>query len=494
MSDYDYVVVGAGSAGCAMAARLSEDGRTRVLLLEAGPPDRGKEIRIPAAFSKLFKSKFDWGYETTEQPGLANRRIFFPRGKTLGGSSAMNAMMHVPGNPHDFDDWPEGWRWDTMKGYLERLEAGPCSISPLRDPNPMSRAFVEAAGEADADVEKATLTRVTQRNGFRCSAADAYLKPARRRRNLRVLTGAHVLGLELDGRRATGVRFRTRQGDQTAGASREVILSAGAIASPQILMLSGIGPAGQLHSHGIEVVHDLPAVGEGLEDHCMAIALFDAEGSKDSLYSAEKPIQLLRLLLQRRGMLTSNVGEAVAFVRTRPELEAPDLELIFAPVLYMEEGLTPPPGHGFSIASVVLRPRSRGSVTLRSADPFEAPAISPNFLADPEDARVLVEGTKLARAIAGTAQLGRWRSGERAPGEAAQSDELIEDWVRANAQTIYHPVATCAMGRVVDSELRVSGIESLRVVDASVLPHLNRGHTHAPTTMVAERAADLIAA
>jgi choline dehydrogenase-like flavoprotein len=277
-------------------------------------------------------------------------------------------------------------------------------------------------------------------------------------------------------------------GGEVAHASREVILSAGAIGSPQILMLSGIGPADHLRRHGIEPRHHIPGVGANLSDHPMAISLFDATG-KDSLYAAEKPIQLLRLLLRRRGLLTSNVGEAAAFLRTREELTAPDLELIFGPVLYVEEGLVPPPGHGFSIAAVALQPRSRGSVRLRSADPHDAPDIDPNYLADPEDLRVLVEGARIAGRIAREEALAKWFDKERAPG-----DTDVQAWVRANAHTIYHPVGTCAIGEVVDPELRVKGVEALRVVDASVLPHLNRGHTHAPTTMLAERAAELIRA
>jgi choline dehydrogenase len=499
---YDYVVVGAGSAGCAVAARLSEDPGTRVVLIEAGPPDRAKEIRIPAAFSKLFKSKFDWGYDTTPQPGLDGRRIFFPRGKTLGGSSALNAQMYLPGHPADFADWPEGWSWDDVRPYFERLDSGPCAISPARDPNPMSRAFLRAvtdsgvAAKSDLDFEHpdgAGLVRVTQRNGLRCSAADAYLKPARRRDNLTVLTDAQVLRIELDGARATGARYRRQGEEEVAGAARELILCAGAIGSPQLLMLSGIGPADELRRHGIEQRHDLPAVGRNLQDHPLAIALFDARG-KDSLYAAEKPIQLLRLLLRRRGLLTSNVGEAAAFLRTREELDAPDLELIFGPVLYVEEGLVPPPSHGFSIGSVALQPRSRGTVRLRSADPLEPPEIDPAYLTEAADARVLVEGTKLAKRLARAAALEPWFENERAPGAEATSDAELEGWVRSNAHTIYHPVGTCTMGEVVDSELRVKGVEALRVVDASVMPHLNRGHTHAPAAMIAERAAELIRA
>ena len=499
---HDYVIVGAGSAGCVLANRLSADPTTRVLLLEAGPRDRAKEIRIPAAFSKLFKSKFDWGYETTPQPGLDGRRLYYPRGKVLGGSSAMNAMMWIPGDRADFDAWPEGWDWRALEPYLKKLEDGACSVTPLADPNPMSTAFLEAVTETEIakpselrpdDLEGASLVRVTQRKGLRCTAADNYLKPIRRRENLTVLTDSQVLGIELEGSRAAGVRYRRQDEEAVAEASRDVILCAGAIGSPQLLMVSGLGPADHLRELGIEVARDLPEVGRGLEDHCMAISLFDA-GGKSSLYAAESPTQLLRLVLRRRGMLTSNVGEAAAFLRTRPELDSPDLELLFAPVLYMEEGLVPPPSHGFSIASVALQPRSSGSVRLRSPDPLDAPEIDPAFLTDPEDVRVLVDGLKLARRIAAAGPLAKWLEGERAPGEEVQSDEQIEGWIRANAQTIYHPVATCALGRVVDAELRVDGIDGLRVADASVIPRLVRGHTHPAATMIAERAADLITA
>lgn len=496
----DYVIVGAGSAGCVLANRLSEDPATRVLLIEAGSRDRAKEIRIPAAFSKLFKSRFDWGYETTPQAGLDGRRIYFPRGKVLGGSSAMNAMMWIPGDRADFEGWPEGWRWQDMEPYLRRAENEACSITPQVDPNPMSRAFLEAASETEVagagnlrpeSLGGAGLVRVTQRRGLRCSAADNYLKPAKGRRNLTVLTDCQATGIALEDGRATRVRYRGGDQEGSVRASREVILSAGAIGSPQLLMASGIGPANHLRQVGVPVEVDLPDVGQGLQDHCMAISLFDA-GGNESLYAAESPRQLLRLLLRRRGMLTSNVGEAAAFVRANAQTGSPNLELIFAPVLYVEEGLVPPPSHGFSIAGVVLQPRSRGSVRLRSADPRDPPEIDPAFLQDDADVAVLVEGVKLARRVAAGRPLARWFEGERAPGTAVQSDEEVAAWIRANAHTIYHPVATCAMERVVDSELRVRGLEGLRVADASVIPQLVRGHTHAATTMVAERAADLI--
>jgi choline dehydrogenase len=499
--EYDYVIVGAGSAGCVLANRLSEDPAARVLLVEAGPRDRAKEVRIPAAFSKLFKSKFDWRYETVPQQGLDGRHIYYPRGRVLGGSSAINAMMWIPGDRADFDAWPEGWGWSAVEPYLRRLEGGACSIAPLVDPNPMSGAFLDAVaeegiaepGELRPDgLEGAGLVRVTQRKGLRCSAADAYLKPVRKRQNLTILPDSQALGVEFGAGRATGIRYLGDGGETIAAAGREVILCAGAVGSPQLMMVSGVGPAEELRRLGIDVVHDLPDVGRNLQDHCMAIALFDAAG-KDSLYAAESPRQLLRLVLRRRGMLTSNVGEAAAFVRTRPGLEAPDLELIFAPVLYVEQGLVPPPSHGFSIASVGLQPRSTGSLKLRSADPLEPPEIDPAFIRVREDLDVLVEGVKLARRIAGAGPLRRWFSGERAPG-ADGNDEEVASWVRANAHTIYHPVATCALGRVVDAQLQVHGVEGLRVADSSVIPRLMRGHSHAATTMVAERAADLIRA
>jgi choline dehydrogenase len=497
----DYVIVGAGSAGCALANRLSEDPGTRVLLIEAGPRDRAKEIRIPAAFSKLFKSKFDWGYETTPQAGLDGRRIYFPRGKVLGGSSAMNAMMWIPGDRADFDAWPAGWHWEQMEPYLRRVEEEACSITPQADPSPMSRAFLDAISETEVatagnlrpeSLEGAALVRVTQRRGLRCSAADNYLKPAKSRPNLTVLTDCQATGIAFEDGRATRVRYRGGDQEGSVRANREVILSAGAIGSPQLLMASGIGPAEHLGEVGVPVVADLPEVGQGLQDHCMAISLFDAGGT-ESLYAAEAPRQLLRLLARRRGMLTSNVGEAAAFVRTGDEA-SPNLEIIFAPVLYVEEGLEPPPAHGFSIAGVVLQPRSRGSVRLRSANPLDPPAIDPAFLQDDADAAVLIEGVKLSRKIARGRALSHWLEDERAPGDEVQSDEEIDAWIRANAHTIYHPVATCAMGRVVDSDLRVQGVDGLRVADASVIPQLVRGHTHAATTMVAERAADLIRA
>ena len=490
---FDYVIVGAGSAGCILANKLSADPGVTVLLLEAGPKGRPKESRIPAAFSKLFKTKYDWDYETTPQPGLNDRRIYFPRGKLLGGSSAMNAMMHIPGHPADFDAWPDGWSWEAMEPYLETFERESVSVSEARDPNPMTDAFLDAAASADvarrcdlrpATLEGAGLVRVHQRKGLRCTAADAWLKPARSRDNLTVATGAQALGIDFDGGRAK--RLRYTGGEAEVG--RELILSGGAIGSPQLLLLSGIGPADELDALGIDVIHDAPEVGRNLRDHPMAIGLWEAS-VKDSLFAAEKPIQLVKLLLQRRGLLTSNVGEAAAFIKSRPELDAPDLELIFAPVLYLDEGLSEPDAHGFSIASVCLQPRSAGWLTLRSADPMQTPDIDPAFLSDPEDMRVLAEGVRQAKRIAASPPLSGIADGERAPG-----DTDIEEWIRGAAHTIYHPIGTCALGTVVDDGLRVNGVDGLRVVDASIIPNLMRGHPHAAVSMLALRAAELLKA
>jgi choline dehydrogenase-like flavoprotein len=480
---YDYVIVGAGSAGCVLANKLSADPAATVLLLEAGPKPRSKEIRIPAAFSKLMKSKFDWDYETTPQEALDGRRIYVPRGKTLGGSSAMNAQMHIPGHPADFDAWPESWGWEQMKPYLDGFEKESCSVSEQRAPNPMTTAFVEAAEAAGiatrGDLRPETLagvgiTRVHQRKGLRCTAADAWLKPARRRDNLTVVTDTQVLGIDFDGKRAA--RVRHTGGEVEIG--RELILSAGAIGSPHLLLLSGVGPGGE--------VHDLPDVGHNLRDHPMAIMLWNASG-KESLFAAEKPAQLVKLLLQRRGMLTSNVGEAAAFVASREGLDAPDIELIFAPVLYLDEGLTEPDRHGFSVGVVALQPQSVGSVTLRSTDPLAPPDIDYALLSDPDDLRVLAEGVRQARRVAATPPLMDIAEEERAPGS-----EDVESWIRANLQTVYHPVGTCALGKVVDDELRVKGLEGIRVVDGSVIPNLMRGHPHAQISMVALRAAETI--
>jgi choline dehydrogenase len=497
----DYVIVGAGSAGCVLAARLSEDPAATVLLLEAGGDDRRLEIRVPAAFSKLYRSKVDWGYSTVPQAGLAGREIAFPRGKVLGGCSSINAQMVIRGHRVDYDgSGVPGWSWEEVLPYFERSAAGPFAITRQRDPSPLTNAFVEAAVQAgipradDLNVPEpdgVAQVEVNQRRGRRWSVADGYLRPALERRNLMVLTGAQATRVLVEDGRATGVAFLREGGVNAARARREVILAGGAIGSPHLLLASGIGPAEELRTAGVEPVHDLPDVGRNLQDHLVG-GLLATSTSTRTLYSAESRANLLRYLLLRRGMLTSNVAEAAAFVRTRPDLPAPDLELIFAPVLFVEQGLAPVPGHGFTIGTIVLQPRSAGSVRLRSSDPLEPPLIDPAYLTEPEDLGVLLRGVRLARRLLATRALAPFVREELLPGAAVQSDDELAGAARANAHTLYHPVGTCALGSVVDAELRVRGLEGLRVADASVIPRIPRGHTNWPTVMVAEKAADLI--
>ncbi len=519
---YDYVIVGAGSAGCVLAARLSEDPACQVLLLEAGPPDRKLEIRIPAAFNKLFKTKYDWAYETVPQEHLDGRARFWPRGKTLGGSSSMNAMMYVRGSADDYDRWAElgndGWSYDDVLPYFRRSEtyergstaerggAGPLSVAELRDPNPATQAFLRAAQEVGiplnddvngAQQDGVNTTQVTQKRGRRWSAADAYLRPARRRRNLTVETGAFAQRVRFDGSRAVGVDYVVDGTPRRADAAREVILSGGAINSPQLLMLSGVGPSDQLRDNGIPVVRELPGVGRHLLDHLAVVTIVECN-EPVTLAAAQSLRNVGRFLVSGRGMLTSNVAEAVAFVRTSDDLPAPDLELVFAPVTFVDHGLEPPTDHGITIGAVALQPHSEGVLTLASADPARPPIIDPAYLSDAEgdDLRVLVEGMRRAGEIFAAPAFARYAGKPMYPSPAPVDDDEAADHVRRYAESLYHPVGTCKMGSdheaVVDADLRVHGLERLRIVDASVMPTIPRGHTHASTVMIAEKASDLI--
>ena len=519
---FDYVIVGAGSAGCVLAARLTEDPRIRVLVIEAGGRDSNLAVRVPAAFSKLFKTTCDWNYTTVPQRCLEGRSLYWPRGKMLGGTSSMNAQMHVRGNRADYDEWAalgnSGWSYADVLPYFRRSEhnergpspfrgtGGPLTVSDLRDPNPATRAFIEAAMEAglerahDVNGERqdgVDYTQVTQRRGTRASAASAYLRPARRRPNLIVVTAAHATRITFDGRRAVGVEYLKAGAVTTARATREVILAGGAINSPQLLMLSGVGPADHLGAMDISVVHDLPGVGQHLQDHLVCGVVVKAR-SATTLTAAESVPNLLRFLVRRRGMLTSNIAEACGFFRVPPDAPAPNLELLFAPAPFIDHGLTRPTEHGLSVGVVLLQPRSAGSVTLHSANPFDAPLIDPRYLSDRggEDLRLLVEGMKMVWRVLRSPALAAHAGEPMIPDREPRTDAELEAFIRQRAETLYHPVGTCRMGvddlAVVDPELRVRGLEALRVVDASVMPTIIRGHTNSPTIMIAERAAELI--
>lgn len=518
---YDYAIIGAGSAGCVLAARLSEDAAARVLLLEAGSSDTHANIHIPAAFPNLFKTKWDWDYSTEPQKQLHDRQVYWPRGKMLGGSSSMNAMIYIRGHASDYDRWRDrwgcvGWGYDDVLPYFTRSEdnqsladtyhgtGGPLRVSDQVSPRPMSLAFVEAGVEAGhksnedfngAEQAGVGLYQVTQHNGRRYSAADAFLRPAMSRPNLKVWTDAPVRRVTVAGRRATGVRV-DRAGQTVEVHATEVIVASGAIGSPQILMVSGIGPAHHLAEHDIDVVADLAGVGQNLQDHLTAGPIY-ASPSAGSLLRADAPANLLNFFARGKGPLTSNVGEGGLFAKTDPALAAPDIQMHFVPAPYLNEGLTEVTQHGITLSACVLRPRSAGQIRLRSADPAWAPAIDSNYLDDPADVDTLMAGYERADEVLAQPAMARYRGRRLVPPPSATTPEQIKDALLREAQTLYHPVGTCAMGThddaVVDPQtLRVHGIDGLRVVDASVMPDLIGGNTNAPTMMIAEKAAEVM--
>jgi choline dehydrogenase-like flavoprotein len=509
----DYVIVGAGSAGCVLAGRLSEDSDARVLLLEAGGPDSVAELHIPAAFPAVFKSSLDWDLFGEEEPGLGGRRLYLPRGRVIGGSGSINAMIYLRGHRADFDGWAaagcDGWSYDDVLPYFKRAEdnergadefhgaGGPLSVSDSRSMQPLVDVMLDAAVEAgyeripDLNVDRPEGVgrfQLTQRGGFRCSTADAYLNPALERDNLEVVSGAFVQRIVFEGDRAVGVEVVRNGTVETVRAEREVILSAGSYQSPVLLMLSGIGPAEELAPLGITVREELP-VGRNLQDHFMAQLNYTTDSP--TLFGTFTPENFALLNDEGRGPLTSNIPEAGGFFRTRDDLDAPDIEFHFAPSMFFDQGLTAPSEAGYCFGPVLITPTSRGRVMLRAPLPDSKPRVLCNFLTTEEDRRSLVEGVRIALEIAAQPALKAVERGAFSV-PASSSDEDILAWAAGAGQSVYHPTSTCAMGEVVDPELRVYGVEGLRVADASVMPTVTRANTNAATIMIAEKAADLI--
>jgi choline dehydrogenase len=507
----DYVIVGAGSAGCVLANRLSANGAHRVLLLEAGPRDRSLWIHLPIGYGKtMFHPRYNWRFETDPEPTMNGRRIYWPRGRGLGGSSSINGLIVVHGQPQDYDAWAEqgnaGWSWKEVEPYFRRSLM--CA-SPIGEKHELMEAIIRAANElgiprtADfngVNQEGVGYYELFTKNGWRSSSATAYLRPAHGRSNLQVETDAHVLKILFDATRASGVRYRKRGVEFEVKANREVILCAGAIQSPQLLQLSGIGPASLLKSFNIPVVRDLPGVGENLQDHLQLRLLYKCSKpitTNDDLASFWRRCKIaLQWLAKRTGPLAIGINQGGLFTRVLPESKTPDVQFHFATLSAELAGAKPHPWPGFTMSVCQLRPESRGTVRIRSSDPFPAPSMQPNYLSAEVDRCCAVAGIRLARRLASTKALKPYVASEYRPGKQTESDHELLEFARNYGATIFHPAGTCKMGNdrtaVVDERLKVHGIQNLRVVDCSIMPTLVSGNTHAPVVMIAEKASDLI--
>jgi len=528
---YDYIVVGAGSAGCVLANRLSADPRCSVLLLEAGPADTYPWIHIPIGYAKtMFNPRVNWCFYTEPEPGMNGRKIYWPRGKTLGGSSAINGLISIRGQREDYDRWDAagnpGWGYADLLPYFRRLEhavdgdpayhgtGGPLWCSPIRERHELIDAVIAAGTELgiprNDDFNGATQEGIgyyhlTTRNGWRCSTASAYLRPIRRRANLTVATEARALRIQFDGRRANAVVYRRHGTDLTAAARREVLLCAGALQSPQLLQLSGIGPAALLHSFGIALVHELPGVGENLQDHLQARVIFECTKpitTNDDLKSPWRKLGIgLDYVFRRSGPMAIGINQGGIFARTTREAATPDVQFHVAT---LSSDMAGSPTHtfpGFTMSVCQLQPESRGFVRIKSADPTQAPAMQPNYLSTEKDRRTLVAGIRLARRLAATDALRPYVRAEYRPGPSASTDADLLEFAKNTGGTIFHPSGTCKMGpiatdrlAVVDHQLRVHGVDALRVIDCSAMPTVTSGNTNVPAVMMAEKAADMILA
>ncbi len=526
-ADFDYVIVGAGTAGCVLANRLSADGRASVLLLEAGPPDRYLWIHIPIGYGKtMFHPVYNWGFHTDPDPGMDGRRIYWPRGRGLGGSSSINGLIYVRGQPEDYDRWAaagnRGWGWRDVLPYFVRSEGnqrgasaahgadGPLKCSDIGERHELMEAIIAGAGELGVPrtddfnggvQEGVGYYQLFTHKGWRCSTAVAYLKPARGRANLAVETGAHATRVTLAEGRATGVEFVQGGQARRVRARREVILAAGALQSPQLLLLSGIGPGAHVAEHGIPVVRDLPGVGENLQDHLQLRLLYRCTKpitTNDDLASWWRSLQIgLKWLVRRRGPLAIGINQGGLFTRVMRDAATPDIQFHFATLSADMAGAKPHPFPGFTMSVCQLRPTSRGRVRLAARDPLAAPSMQPHYLSTAGDRACAVAALRYARRLAATRALSPYIVEELRPGRAVESDADLLAFARAYGATIFHPSGTCRMGAdplaVVDDRLRVHGVPGLRVVDCSIMPTLVSGNTNAPVVMIAEKASDLIA-